>query len=531
MKIARKRRLKKMNLHPATTIIIFTLLIIILSSILASLHVQTTYMKVNEGSSTLEQELVTVENLFNYSGMKYIFSNAARNFISFLPLSMLLITSIGMGVAASTGFIDKLFRRRLLKLSNYQLTFLIIFIATASTLINEIGYIILIPLAATLFLIKGRNPMVGISAAFAGVAFGSGISIFVGSMEVALLPYTKSAAKIIDNTFHISLTSNLYIIIIASIILSLVGTLIVEKIMIPNFGKYREKRDFEKTSEIEIIDIEEIEQTKLDVDFKEKRGLKYAFITAIIFILVFIYMIIPDLPGSGMLLDMTESAYVNQLFGVNSYFQDGFTYMISLFFLATGLAYGIGAKTISNDKDVFNNTSLDMTNISGLVILVFFASQFVAIFKKTNLGTVITAGIANLIDLIPFGGIPLLIIILLLGAIANIFLTTPQAKWIILAPVVVPAMMKSNISPQFMQFVLRASDSMTDGITPLLAYFVIFIGYLNIYNRDKTKPITIGQGIKIMLPYCLIISATWLLIILGWYLIGVPIGPGVLPTL
>lgn len=531
MKIVKKRRLKKINLHPTTTIIIFTILIIILSGILSSFNVQTTYTKINEGNYTLEQELVAVENLLRYDGMKYIFSNAAKNFVSFLPLSMLLITAIGLGVAKSTGLIDKVFKMSLSKLTNFQVTFLIMFVATISTIINDIGYVILIPLAATLFLTKGRNPLAGISAAFAGVAFGSGVSIFTGSMEVALIPYTQVAAKIIDNTFHVSLTSNLYIIIISSIILSLVGTFIIEKITIPTLGKYREKRDLDKTAEVEIIDFEELEQNKLDIDFREKRGLKYAIITAIVFILAFIYMIIPNLPFSGMLLDMTEKAYVNQLFGANSYFQDGFTYMISLFFLITGIAYGIGAKTIKNDKEVFNNASQEVASISSLIILVFFASQFVAVFKKTNIGVVITASISNLINSIPFGGVPLLIIIVLLGAISNLFLTTPQAKWTILAPVIVPAMMRSNISPQFMQFVLRACDSMTDGITPLLAYFVIFIGYLNIYNRDKEKPYTIGQGIKIMLPYCLIISATWLLIILSWYLIGLPIGPGVLPTL
>ena len=91
--------------------------------------------------------------------------------------------------------------------------------------------------------------------------------------------------------------------------------------------------------------------------------------------------------------------------------------------------------------------------------------------------------------------------------------------------------MQSTISPEFAQFILRAGDSMTKGITPLLAFFVIFVGYLNMYNPDKRKPITIGNSIRMIAPYCFIISIVWLVIILLWYLTGLPIGTGVYPTL
>ena len=40
------------------------------------------------------------------------------------------------------------------------------------------------------------------------------------------------------------------------------------------------------------------------------------------------------------------------MFGPNSYFQVGFTYMVSLLFMFTGLAYGMGAKSLKNDKEL-----------------------------------------------------------------------------------------------------------------------------------------------------------------------------------
>ena len=72
---------------------------------------------------------------------------------------------------------------------------------------------------------------------------------------------------------------------------------------------------------------------------------------------------------------------------------------------------------------------------------------------------------------------------------------------------------------------------MAKGYTPLLASFVIFIGYLNVYNLHKDKPFTIHKSLEIITPYFLIMSITWLLIIVGWYILGLPIGPGVYPTL
>ena len=228
---------------------------------------------------------------------------------------------------------------------------------------------------------------------------------------------------------------------------------------------------------------------------------------------------------------MNEYTYLGQVFGPNSYFQDGFTFMVSLFFIITGLAYGIGAKTIKNDKELLVDSSKYMLEVTALIPMVFFATQFIAVFRKTNIATVITAYGSNIINSLDFSGIPLIILVVLVFIIVNLFNTTPTAKWAILAPVVVPKLMQANISPEFAQFILRATDSMTKGLTPLLPYFVIFVGYLNIYNPNKRRPITIGKALKLISPYCLIISLVWLAIILLWYLTGLPIGVNTYPTL
>lgn len=532
MKNKKRWKLKKFYFHPVTTLILFTFIVMLLSGILSVFQIQTTYPSLNITTGKLENTLVTVENLFGFNGIKYIISNAAKNFISFTTLSTLLISLIGLGIAQATGLIDAFIKRILVKIDNKKITFIIIFLATISSLINDIGYVILIPISALVFLKNNRNPLAGIIAAFCGVAFGYGVTIFVGSMEVNLISTTQSAARLIDVNYHVALTSNLIIIVVTSIILSIIGTIIIEKITIPKLGKYRDINDMARTSEMPVIEnMEELEQRKLKEEISEKKGMRYAGITSIIFALFFIYSLIPNLPFSGMLLDMEEYTYLGQVFGQNSYFQDGFTYMVSLFFIATGIAYGLGAKTIENDKELLVDSSKYMIEVATLIPMVFFATQFIAVFRKTNIASIITGMGANLINSMNFTGIPLIILVVVILAIINLFNTTPTAKWTILAPIVVPKLMQANISPEFSQFILRATDSMTKGITPLLTYFVIFIGYLNIYNTNKRRPITIGKSLKLIMPYCIIISLVWLAIILLWYLTGIPIGNHVYPTL
>lgn len=526
-----KFKLKIGTLNPITTYLFLIISVIVFSGILSLFNFQTTYNVVDSAKMELVPVNATIDNLFSFEGLRYIVGNASKIFISFAPLSMFLVASIGLAVAEASGFLDVTFKRVFSKLNNNVLTFLVILIATISSLINEVGFVILIPLAAFIYKAKNRNPLIGVCAAFAGCAFGYGTSIFVGSLETQVIGYTTTAARLIDSTYHVSLLSNLYIMIISTIVLSIVGTLIIEKIIAAKLGKYRVKKALPNQMDYEIIDDEEIEQNILSADYNEKRGFKVSSIVAIILIIFFIYSVIPDLPGSGLLLDYNEDTYLKQIFGDNSYFQDGFTFMISLIFLVSGLVYGFASRRFKNNSDVIKACREPMARVGTMFLLIFAASLFIGLFRKSNIGVVITGILANILSSFSFGGIFYLIIAMLIMLISDFFLTGVQAKWAIFSPIVVPVLMQSNISPQFSQFVMRAVDSMANGVTPLYAYFVIFIGYLNIYNIREDRPITIHEAVKIMLPYFVIISIVWLLLLIGWYIIGLPIGPGVYPVI
>ena len=531
--MARKKKDKKLKLHPITGFIVLIAVTIVLSAILSLFNITVSYDSVNIKNNELEQSMVTIKNMLSFTGIKSMISNASTNFVSFTTVSTLIITLMGIGVAEETGLIQTFMKRKMTKLNPKIITFLLILIAVFSSIVNEVGYAVLIPLGALLFLFNGRNPLAGICAAFAGVAFGYSISFFVGATDMALIPYTKAAANLIDDAFYVEMTSNLFIMIFSGIIISMIATIITERYIVKKIGRYvsKTKDELDHTKEIEYLDLRYEEQKKLKEEESEKKGLRYALIAAIVVVLIFIYMIIPGLPLSGALLDNTQTAYAYQLFGDNSYLEAGFTYMFSLFMIITGVAYAFGAKQIENDAELYQKLAKKLSNLGILLVMVFFASQFIAIFKETNIGTMIVVLLAHLLKALPLSGIVLIVVAMILIAIANIFVPSTITKWAVISPIFVPAMMQLNMSPQFSQFIFRAAESMTNGITPLLAYFIVYIGYLNIYNKEEKRVYGIRDGIKLMMPYMIALSITWIAIIILWYLIGLPLGPGVYPVL
>ena len=101
-----------------------------------------------------------------------------------------------------------------------------------------------------------------------------------------------------------------------------------------------------------------------------------------------------------------------------------------------------------------------------------------------------------------------------------------STKWAILSPIVVPMFMQRSMTPEFADAVFRAADSSIKDLTPIFSYFVILIGFLHIYNKRKNDVITITDAMSLMIPYTIAFTILWLIIILAFYIIGIPIGIG-----
>ena len=497
------------DLNPTMTFLVLTVITIIMSGILSLFNFHTNYNIVNPITNSYNSELVEVHNLFSLSGLKEIVTSAVSDFVSFAPLSMLIIVLIGVGIMEKTGFLKVFFTSLTKNIKRYTLTFFVIFISMASTLVGDIGYVIMLPLAAILFKYGKRNPWGGIIASFAAISFGYGINIFLSSSDSSLLALTTIGANIIDGNYTINYWFSLFIMIVTFIVLSFTLTQITERVVIPKLPKY------ESTEEEFVI-------TK-----REVKAMIIAFACGLVYLLIIGYNIIPNLPLSGGLLDHSTNVYIDQLFGENSLFNKGFVFIITLLFIIVGLVYGIVAKKFRNINDVADSLGYSLDGIGSVLVLLFVASIFISVVKSTNIGIILTGLFANLFTNTNLTGIPLILVLFLGTMICNLIYTGPALKWAVLSPVVIPVFMNASLSPEFAQVTYSLAMSTTNGITPLMAYFVIYIAFLNKYRQSED--ISIKKAIRYLTPYFFITTVVCLVIIVGWYLTGLPIGIGTWP--
>ena len=502
---------KEIRLHPALLLFILTIIIMIVSSVGNILNLETTYYNVNAVSGELETQVVTINNLFNRTGLQYLVSNMISNFINFAPLGTLIVGLMGVGVAYKSGFLNSFFKLITKDKPRKMFTFLVVLLGVISSMFYEAAYVILIPLSAILFMNLGRHPSAGVCAAFAGISFGYGANIIANGVDNTLITYTQNATKILDQSYVVSLHGNIIFMIFATLLISYLGMIVTEKYVVPKLGRYtiQEEDDIDLTTE---------------VSKKEKKGVIMAVLFTLIIAILILYCVIPGLPFSGLFLNLKEKTYVAQLFGDGSYFKQGSVLIFAVLIGFAGLVYGMRVKTIKNNKDIMNCMSYYLKGFSSLLVLIFFAAQFCLIFKETNIAVFIVVSLSELLGNLQLTGIILIIFTFIIIAISSIFVPAMGTKWAILSPVIVPMFMQSSFTPEFSQAVFRAADSSVKGITPLFTYFVILIGFLQIYNSKKKSIITLTDAMSLMVPYTIAFSILWLLIIIGFYIVGLPLG-------
>ena len=501
---------EKIGLHPVMVLLLLCFITIIISGVLSFFNVQATYNRVSTitGDYVVTTEAVT--SLFNLSGLKYIFTTTVANFANFVVLSHLIIILLGIGIMVKSGFLKTVITMLTKKAKKTSVTYVWILICIIASIIGDLAYIIFIPLGALLFLYGKRNPFLGIVTTFASLTCGSALSIFLTSIDSSLLDYTLINAYIFDSNYIISSFGYILIMIVSIVLLSLLLANITENYMAKKMPKY----DFPE---------EDIEDD-LVITKKKMRGLIYSLSAGAIYLLIFIYNIIPGLPFSGKLLDYSQDLYIDKLFSYDSFFSNGFVFIVAVLFVLLGLFYGIGAKTIKNNKEFIDSLGYSLNGIGKVLVMIFAAATFINIFKESNIGNVLAASLANLVNNSNFSGFPISILLFLVTIITTLLLPSPISGWSVLSSTV-PTLMQAGVSPEFAQLIFRFGNAVAIGLTPIFAYFIVYMAFLGNYNQSD-KPITLKRAISYQLPYALMTAALFLAILMVWYVVGMPLGVG-----
>ena len=499
---------KKIMLGPVITMILMTFLIIVLIAIGSILNLNGEVTKLING--TFQTESVAIKSLFSIEGFKYIFSSPVEAFKTFQPLILLIMSLMAVSIGKSSGYLKAVFIKYR-KLKPAIVTFITLFIGIISSFFGEYAYIVLIPLTAVIYQYLGRNSVLGILTMFIGITLGYGAGLVFNFDDYQLGLLTREAATItVDEDYVFNAWSNSFIMAASTIILTIVGTLIIESFLRPK------------------VKSSIYEEDELVISNKALIVSNFAFI---ILVLLFVYMIIPGFPYSGILLDMKQSDYVAQLLGGTAPFSNAFVFMLLIIMMVCSGIYGSISKNIKNTNQFSVGLSREFDNLGYLFVLMFFVSLMISILDWTNLGNVIAAWIVNLMGNMEFTGIPLIIMMFLFIIVISFLIPDAVTKWQIGAPILVPLFMKANITPDFTQFVFKAADSVGKGLTPFFIYFVVMLAFLEKYNDKETNKITVFGTLKLLMPTILLFAVTWILILIGWFVIGIPIGPNTNPTM
>ena len=443
---------------PTTLFALLALGVVLLSGLVAQLDLSVAHPTTGK--------LIEPVSLLSVDGLHRILTGLVTNFTSFAPLGTVLVAMIGIGVAEVSGLIGAVMRMLVLKSPRALLTPVVVFCGVMSNAASEVGYVLLVPLAALIFMAAGRHPVLGLAAAFAGVSGGYSANLLLGTIDPLLAGLSQEAARIIDPTYVVSPAANYYFMFVSTFLITGLGWWVTERLVAPRLA------DSAYTAATDDSPSDDLVKPLTPA---EKRGLRFA---AALFALMTGLLLWGLLPADGFLRDPQDGSVLH------SPFLKGIVAIIFVFGVGLGVAYGVGARTVKSDRDVIRGMSQQMSTLGGYMVLVFFAAQFVAFFNWTNLGLIMAVEGAHFLKTAGLHQVPLMLAFILLSAVINLVMGSASAKWALMAPVFVPMFMLLGYPPEVTQTAYRVGDSVTNIISPMMSYFALIIAFVQRYVAE-----------------------------------------------
>jgi aminobenzoyl-glutamate transport protein len=490
--------------HPVTLFALFAVGIVLLSGLLGAIGLSVADPRPEHSAGRAPDGMITVVSLLNAEGLRMIVQNLVTNFTGFVPLGTVLVALLGVGVAEHSGLLGAAIRALVLRASRHTVTVTVVFAGVLSNTASEMGYVVLIPLAAVVFHSFGRHPLAGLAAAFAGVSGGYSANLLLGTVDPLLAGITQEAARLIDPEYIVDPSANWYFMIVSTFLITGLGAWITTAVVKPKLGRY----DAADAS-IELTD-----EHRLDpLTATERRGLLWAGVVALGVVILLALLVVP----AGAPLRNPDTGAI-----ANSPFLRGIVALIFVFFFVPGVVYGAVVGTFRSDRDVIDAMAKAMSTLGLYIVLVFFAAQFVAFFGWTNLGAITAIAGADFLRAVGLTGPLVFVLFILMCGFVNLMLGSASAQWAVTAPIFVPMLMLIGYSPEVIQAAYRIGDSTTNIITPMMSYFGLILAFATRYQKQAG----VGTMIAMMLPYSMAFLLGWIVLFYLWvFVAGLPVGP------
>jgi len=450
----------------------------------------------------LAAETLTARSLLSADGVYWALSNLVKSFVEFPPLGVVLVGMLGIGVAERSGFIGALLKAVMLAVPTGLLAPTLMFVGVMSSMGVDAGYVVLPPVAAALYRAVGRSPLVGLATVFAGVSAGFSANLFVTGLDPMLAGFTTDAARLRDPGYEVAATANWWFMIASTVLLTGVGWGVTAWWVEP---RWRD-RPAEEGGPAP-VDASALESQRLTPE--QRRGL-WAALGALAVTLAAMAAAVA-VPGAPLHAGPGESPRWIPVI----------VPLLFIGFLVPGVAYGVAVGEVRSDRDVARMMGESMAGMGTYLVLAFFAAQFIAWFRYSGLGEMLAITGGEVLVRAALPGSALMVAFVGVVAVGNLFIGSMSAKYAFFAPVFVPMFMAVGISPELTQVTYRIGDSVSNVITPLNPYVVILLVFLRRYAPGAG----IGTLVALMLPYALVFSLAWIVMLVGWMGLGWELGP------
>jgi aminobenzoyl-glutamate transport protein len=452
-----------------------------------------------EGKPKVPQP-IRVQNQLSGKSLTGFLSKMVKTFTDFPPLGVVLVALLGVGVAEQTGFINAVIKGMMHLTPKMLLTPMLLLVAIVSHSAGDTGYVLVIPLGGVIFAAAGRHPVAGIVAAFAGVSGGFSANFLPSSLDPLLQGFTQSAAQIIDPARTVNPLCNWGFMSCSTLLIVGVGWFLTDRVIEPRLKR-------------QPIDGNPEDMPRLDpMTGEERKGLVWGLSAMGIGLVLLAAGAFPSASPfrspSGSLTDHGAPL------------MESIVPLIFLLFLFPGMAYGWAAGTIKGHRDVVKAMSKSMSTMGYYLVMAFFAAQFTAAFRDSNLGALVAIKGAGLLGDLNMPDQVTLVVIILITTSVNLLIGSASAKWALLGPIFVPMLMQLGLSPELTQAAYRVGDSSTNIVTPLMPYFPLVV----VYCQRYVKGTGIGTLVSLMLPYSMCFLATWTILLLAYWTLGIPLG-------
>lgn len=447
------------------------------------------------------KQTLKVVNLLSAEGLIKILTNAVSGFTGFAPLGVVLVAMLGVGVAEKSGLLNVAIRNGLSNTKGSPVFVIasVVFFSIVSMAAGDSGFIVMPPLGAIVFASIGRNPLAGMMAAYASVAGAFGGNIIPTSLDMLLIGFTEAAVKTSGLPALTNPMMNYYFQLVSVVFVTITTTWVTLKFVEPRLGTLK---DYEVGQIEEVTDV-------------QRKGLKMAGLSLLIFLGIVVAL---TAPANGILREPTTKQIVN----TKAPIMISLVMITTLAFFIPGMVFGKITGSIKDSREMVKMMNKSMSELGSYITLVFILALFSGLFTWSNVGIIIAIKGASALQASGFP-IPVVIILLVLFIIPlDIFLGSSSAKWAIFAPIFVPMFMFLGFHPAFTQMVYRVGDAVINVCGPLSAYYLIMLEHGKRYDKN----LGLGTMVATMLPYSFFFLIGWIIMLLAFFFLRIPMGPG-----